>query len=111
MDFNTILMRFGLNPDNFENRYTEPIRIYEGQIYSVTQADKNRICPYCHSDYVVIKGYYDTETRCSQSDHVTDYLHIKRIRYKCKCCNKTFSPSITGIERHSRISDQVKGFI
>ena len=111
MDFNTILMRFGLNPDNFENRFLEPIQILDGQIYSVIQTDKDRTCPFCRSEDVIIKGYYNTETRCSQTDHFTDYLQIKRIRYKCKCCNKTFSPPIIGIDRGSRITDQVKGFI
>ena len=111
MDFNTILMRFGLNPDDFENRYLEPIQVFNGSIYSVNQADKERKCPFCKSKDVIIKGYYHTETKCSQTDHYTDTLQIRRIRYKCKRCHKSYSPPIRGIERGFRVTNQVRAFV
>ena len=111
MDFNTLLLRLGIHPDNFINKENEPIKINNGFLYDVEQAVTNRKCLHCDNDDSVIIGYYFTETKCSESDNFKDILRIKRVRLKCKKCDKTFSPPISGIERYSTISQQVKQFI
>jgi len=111
MDFNILLLRLGISPDNFINKDNEPIPIEGGFIYDVEQEVTNRKCPYCHNQNAVIIGYYYTETKCSESDNFVDILRIKRVRFKCKKCGKTFSPPITGIDRYSTISKQVEQFI
>jgi len=111
MDFNTLLLRLGISPDNFINKDNEPIPTSNGFIYDLEQSKDDRTCPHCHSSNVRIMGYYYTETNCSESENITDILRIKRVRFRCKECGKTFSPSIKGIERYATVSRQVKQFI
>ena len=111
MDFNTLLLRLGISPDNFINQNNEPIYIEGGLLYDVEQSKENRICPYCNSKHTRISGYYYTETNCSESDNFKDLLRIKRVRFRCNKCGKTFSPKIQGIERYTTLSKQVRQFI
>ena len=111
MDFNTLLLRLGISPENFVNKKGEAIQIESGFLYDVEQEVTSRVCPHCgHHDSVII-GYYFTEKNCSESENIKDILRIKRVRLRCKKCGKTFSPKITGIERHATISNQVQQFI
>ncbi|MCF0117336.1 MAG: ISL3 family transposase [Bacilli bacterium] len=111
MDFNTLLLRLGINPNNFTNKDNEPIPIANGFLYDVEQSKEDRSCPYCRSQNSVIYGYYYTETNCSESENIIDILRIKRVRFLCKECGKTFSPKIEGIARYATISNQVERFI
>ena len=111
MNFNTFLIRLGIDPDNFTNKASEPIKTPEGYIYEVEQRKDNRKCPYCQNDNVEINGYYYTEINCSETDQIKDILRIKKIRFKCKNCGKTFTPEIRGIERYSKTSTQTKNMI
>lgn len=111
MDFNTLLFRFGVSPDNFINEDNAPIPIANGFIYEVEQSKGDRQCPFCNSKNVRITGYYYTETNCSNSENIADLLRIKRVRFLCKECGKTYSPRIKGIDRYSTVSKQVERFI
>lgn len=106
MNFNTILLRLGLDPDDFVNKLSEPIRTKEGFIYEADQEIKERICPYCHSHKVIIHDHDIIEVNCSQTDQIRDILRIRKTRLMCKDCKKTFTPDISGIDRYSRISRQ-----
>ena len=37
MNFNTLLLRLGIDEDSFENKAIEPIKVEEGFIYEVYQ--------------------------------------------------------------------------
>ena len=111
MDYNTLLLRLGISPDNFINKEGSVIPINNGLLYDVEQETTERICPFCHSTSTRITGYYYTETNCSESENYKDILRIKRVRFRCKKCNKTFSPKIRGIERYATVSKQVEQFI
>ena len=47
MDFNTFLLRLGIDSENFENKAYEPVKTPEGFIYEVQQRKDIRTCPYC----------------------------------------------------------------
>ena len=106
MNFNTILYRLGIDPNNFVNEDNEPIKTNNGFIYEVRQRTDIRKCPYCNSCNAIINDYDIVEINCSETDQIKDVLRIKKVRFKCKNCNKTFTPSISGIERYSTISNQ-----
>lgn len=106
MNFNTILFRLGLDPNDFINEDDEPIKTKEGFIYEVKQRTDLRCCPCCKGNNVIINDYNYVEINCSETDHIKDTLRIKKVRFKCKNCNKTFTPSLRGIERYSKISNQ-----
>lgn len=111
MNFNTLLFRLGIDPSNFINEDDEPIRTKDGFIYEVRQKADIRRCPYCDSGNVTIKGYFTTEINCSETDHIKDILRIRKVRFKCKYCNKSFTPHIDGIERYSKLSNQTMDMI
>lgn len=106
MDFNTFLIRLGIDPSNFINKYSEPIKTDNGFIYEVEQRKDIRICPYCNNSHTIINDYDYVEINCSETDYMKDILRIKKVRFKCKDCNKTFTPDINGISKYSKISDQ-----
>ena len=106
MDFNTFLIRLGIDSESFVNKAFEPIRTNEGFIYEVEQRKDERTCPYCHSEHTIIKDHYFAEINCSETDQIKDILRIRKVRFKCKNCGKTFSPEIRGIERYSKTSAQ-----
>ena len=105
MHFNTFLFRFGLNPDDFEPFISDPIQSDTGFIYYLDQDHSKIPCPFCKSDNIGIKGYYRKDINCSDSVHVTDTVKVKMIRFKCKCCNKTFNKPLHGIKKYSSISN------
>ena len=106
MNFNTILYRLGIDPDNFINQENEPIRTDKGFIYEVNQRTDQRICPNCHNNHVTIKDYDIVEINCSETDQIEDILRIRKVRFKCKDCGKTYTPAIKGIEPYSKTSSQ-----
>lgn len=111
MDFNTLLLRLWIDPSCFENRENEPIKTEEGFIYDVIQRTDIRKCPHCHSTKVVIHDHDTVEINCSETDQIKDILRIKKVRFLCKECLKTFTPDIRGIQRYARISDQTRRMI
>ena len=111
MNFNTILYRLGLDPSNFINEDDEPIKTPHGFVYEVRQRKDYRECPYCQSKHIVIKDYDYVEINCSETDHYEDILRIRKVRFKCKGCNKTYTPPINGIDRYSKTSSQTLNMI
>ena len=111
MDFNTLLLRLGLDPGNFSNRLNEPIRTDDGFIYEVEQECSDRTCVHCGSSSVVVNDHDTVEINCSETDHIRDVLRIRKTRFRCKSCGRTFTPAVRGIERNSRTSSQTLGMI
>lgn len=111
MNFNTLCIRFGINPDDIENEYIEPIKYDGGFIYEFSQKKGGHFCPNCQSENYVIKDYNYIEVKAKQNEHVDDILRIKKVRLKCKKCKKTFTPEITGINPYGSITHQTKQFI
>ena len=111
MDFNTILRRFGIEPENFINKEVEPIKILDGFIYEVEQRTDVRCCPHCKSNKAYIKDYKHVDIRCNQNEYFTDILRVKKVRFTCLQCGKTYTPQILGIDRGETISHQMKTFI
>ena len=111
MNFNTLLLRLGISLENFVNKDSLAIPIEGGMLYEVEQSKAKHNCPFCNNENVRISGYYYTQTKCSESENFKDILRIKRVRFRCKKCGRTFSSKIEGIKRYSTISDQVERFI
>ena len=109
MYLNTFLIMFGLDPDNFVNELVEPFTSDAGEtIYNLRQRTDIRICPYCNDNNVLINDYYYTNTRFTTNDGLTVIIRIKRARFKCKDCHKSFTNKVKGIDRYSRISNQAR---
>jgi transposase len=106
MDYNSMLLRLGLEPSNFINKVDEPIETERGFIYEVEQNKDKPPCPFCSSNNVDVKGYFIAEFNCSETIHITDTLRVKKIRFKCRDCAKTFTPPLDGIDPYAKTSNQ-----
>ena len=90
----------GINPDNFINADNKEIRTSNGFIYQVTQRTDRRECPYCNTNNAIIHSHDFVEINCSCNEYLEEVLRIKKVRFLCKTCNRTFTPPIEGIERY-----------
>lgn len=105
MDFNTTLVKFGLESSNFTNKPLNIIKDGDNYFYEVEEAYKKSICPYCNHQYLYIHGYKWTEIKLNVSPNAKEILRIKRIRFKCPECGKTHTFKLQGIERNNSLSD------
>lgn len=106
MDYNSLLLRLGLDPNNFANKLNEPIRTERGFIYEVEQKNEYRFCPHCQSKDVYVHAYRTVEINCSESNQITDILRVKKVRLKCRECGKTYTPPLDGIEPYAKTCNQ-----
>lgn len=111
MDFNIFLLRLGLEPNNFKNKPIEPVQFDRGFVFETEQIVEERKCPHCSSHDVYINDYRFVEYRCTENQNITDILRVKKPRFKCQKCGKTFTKSLEGINPYSNITNQVKQFI
>ena len=106
MDYNSLLLRLGLDPSNFINRVNQPIRTNMVILMRLTQKNDSRTCPVCHSNDAYIHSFRISEINCSETNHITDTLRVKKVRFKCRQCGKTFTPPLHGIEPYAKTSNQ-----
>lgn len=111
MNFNTILYRFGLNPDNFINEDRDPIKTDNGFIYEVRQRTDIRLCPKCKSNNIHIHDHNIVEISCKQTNQIDDILRIVKTRFKCNACGVTYTHDVDGVETYSSISKQTRKLI
>ena len=111
MNSTTFLIRFGISPDGFELNNFEPIKTDKGFLYYIEQSKKHIDCPYCNCKNVFIKGYYYRTINCSGNEIINESIKIKKVRFQCRSCNKTFSPTIKGIDPYNSISNFNKNVI
>lgn len=107
MDFNTTLLRFGLDSSNFVNKPVNVIRTNNDFIYEVEEDYKKQICPKCNHQYMFVHGYKWMTIKLSTTLNVKEHLRVKRIRYMCPHCHRTHTFSLKGIERNKTISNFV----
>lgn len=107
MHFNTFLLRFGLNPNDFVDKPVEPIPFEHGFIYELEQKDSERECPFCHSH----KVYKNVVIINNDAINQIEFIRIKKIRYLCKECGKTFTKKLTGIDAYNKIDERTKNLI
>jgi len=111
MNFNTILYRFGIDPDCFINEERQPIMTGCGFIYEIRQRTDVRVCPRCGSVNAHIHDHDIVEISCTETDHIKDTLRIVKTRFKCIDCYKTYTMPINGIDVKTKMSNQVINFI
>ena len=100
MYLNTFLFLFGLDPDNFVNEIVEPFESDNGTIiYNLRQRIDKRICPQCGCVDAEINNYSWTETNFTTNEGRPILIRIKKVRFKCRGCGKTYTLTIKGIER------------
>lgn len=112
MNYNTFLIRYGIDPKCFKNKELFPIKTDTGYLYYLEQETEIvRKCPKCNRTDLHIKAYYKSKMNITINANETDTLLIKRVRFQCNKCGKSFTPKIEGITPYSNISDKTKSNI
>ena len=108
MDSNTFLLRFGLDPGQFELSSADP-EFTEGHwvYYVETRTDpESRRCPTCHRyDAVTVHDRRTRTVRCHAGGDNPDLVRVAKARFLCSRCRRTFTPGLKGVARRARVSD------
>jgi transposase len=91
---------------NYEIRNGKKVFIIKG-----TLAYKAEFCEKCgqhHSENIHVKDYYTTEIKIPRISNFTCYLQLRKLRFKCLDCGKTFSTHTDFIDENCQISKYQK---
>lgn len=99
---------FGLNPDDYSNDDAEPIKTDKGWIINLRQSTdvSKRICPYCESTHSQIKDYHIVEYSISINPGERNYVRIKKARFICMKCGKTYTNALKGIIENTNLTER-----
>lgn len=108
-NINNYLILFGLSKDDFEQDISDPITSEDGvTIYLNQRTDINRKCVYCKSLNVVVKDRDLITLRSTINSSQKISLLIKKVRFFCKNCHRSYTPELTNILPYSKINPQVR---
>lgn len=65
-------------------------------------------CPYCGVTHVICHGTKLSKIKILDVSNTPTYLYLRKQRFLCKSCAKTFSASTTFVRKHCNIADSVK---
>ncbi len=100
------------NLDFSENIFeTEIINGIETKIISATLRNKPDICPCCGHSNISIHGYKTSNIKIPPVSEFNAVLRLKKQRYKCKLCNKTFTAQTNIVKKNCFISNNTKNTI
>ena len=73
--------------------------------------DNRPCCPFCHSNNIGIKDYYNVKINNNIIKQHKLFVNIRMRRYKCKQCGKTFKQPYSLYKDKTHISSHVKDII
>ena len=65
-------------------------------------------CPYCQSREIIKWGTKTTNIKILKISSDNSILRLKKQRFKCKCCGKTFIAETDFVDKNCSISNDVK---
>ena len=80
----------------------------ETMVISAVLKNKPDKCPNCGENKIVIHGYKTSKVKLLPSSNYNVVLSLKKQRYKCKCCGKTFISETEIVDKYCQISKNVK---
>lgn len=91
---------------------SEIIKDTDNTTYVEIELKDNRPnCPFCFSDKISIKDYYNVKVNNNIIKKHKLFVNIRVRRYKCKACSKTFKQSFPLYKDKSHISSRVKDIV
>lgn len=111
MDFNTILKCFGFEPEDFIDEPVYPIKADFGYIIEVKQKTTTRVCPNCGSISTIIKDHRFIEYNLSNHSNDFKTLRVRKTRFYCKDCHKSFTNPINGIKPKNKFTEFNKNLL
>lgn len=103
MNYNTFLIRFNLNPNDFVNKEAVVIENDDNIVYELIQKIDDKRCPICHSK-CHIKDHDWVEIKINTTIGKKEILRIYKTRLVCSKCNHSFTPKLKGLHEYSKVS-------
>ena len=92
----------------FDKVFKENINDNEVTVIYGKLVNKPDICPHCGEDSINIHGYKQSTIKIMPISGYNALLKLKKQRYKCKCCGKTFTAKTDIVKKNCYISNNVK---
>lgn len=93
---------------NFYNVAKEIIKNTETTVIYGKLINKPDICPCCRGKSINVHGYKESTIKIMPISGYNALLKLKKQRYKCKSCQKTFIAQTNLVEKNCYISKDVK---
>lgn len=95
---------------DFSDSTCDFIEIKGVKIMQISAVLKNKpdTCPYCNESKINIHGYKISKIKLISISGYDAVLALKKQRYRCQCCGKTFMANTNIVEKNSHISLKVK---
>lgn len=111
MDFNILLLRLGMNSEDFVNK----LNVFDYDdgtfIYTVEQRQDIHVCPHCGSDEARVKDHDTVQINATESDYRREVVRIRKVRFMCMSCGRTYTPEIRGIDRYHKTTSMVRRMV
>ena len=106
---NTLLKIQDKNIQFHQNTWeSKKIQGVEALVFYATLTYSIEKCPSCGGKHVIRHGTKLSKIKMLDISNTPTYLHLKKQRFLCKACSKTFSASSHFIRKHCYIADNVK---
>lgn len=100
------------NLDFSENIFeTEIINGIETKIICATLRNKPDVCPHCGNNKINIHGYKASNIKIPRVSEFNAILRLKKQRYQCQHCKKTFITKTNIVKKNCFISNNTKNAI
>lgn len=102
---NMTLELYGLNCKDIDEYSLQPIDKKHGhwQLNVRLKAEYSP-CPVCRQENPRIFGYYTSVVKVNLMEHITMEICVKRRRYRCRCCHKTWTENNPFVFKGQQIS-------
>lgn len=93
---------------NFEKVFEEKINGCTYKVVYATLKNKPDICPYCGKSHINIHSYKPSTIKIMPISGYNAILKLKKQRYICKDCSRTFMAKTDFVDENCYISNHVK---
>lgn len=109
-NFTSFLLNLkGPNLDFSENIFeTKLINGVETKFISATLRNKPDICPHCNNNKINVHGYKISNIKLPPISEYNAILSLKKQRYQCQHCKKTFMAETNIVSKNCFISNNTK---
>ena len=73
-----------------------------------TLINRPELCPHCEKAEIIIQGYTEAVVKLPPTVECPTRLKLRKQRYKCKCCGKTFVAKTDIVKKGCQISQSTK---
>lgn len=110
MNYNTFIIRFNLDPNDFIDKEPVIIKTDDIIVYELIQKINDILCPICHSK-CHIKDHNWVEIKTNTTIGKKEILRIYKTRLICTKCRHSFTPKLNGLTYYSKVSLSTKNSI